>query len=37
MAIPKGVRQIGWFVLLWGGGVGLILAISLAIRFALRL
>lgn len=35
MAVPRGVRQIGWFVALWAGGVGTILVIGYLIRLVL--
>ncbi|SMQ86204.1 hypothetical protein SAMN06295905_3507 [Devosia lucknowensis] len=35
MAVPQGVKQLGWFVIIWAGGVGVILAIGFLIRLVL--
>jgi hypothetical protein len=32
MHMPKGLKQVGWFVALWAGGVAVVAIIGLIIR-----
>lgn len=36
MAVPKGIKQLGWFLALWAGGVAVILTVGLIIRSVLQ-
>ena len=35
MAVPKALRQMGWFVALWAAGVGTVLTLGYIIRLVL--
>jgi hypothetical protein len=35
MPLPRALRQLGWFILLWCAGVGTVAAVGLLIRLVL--